>query len=130
MIQIEKLDRNQIIKKYEISKHELQCALRQWPDMGERIKLKNLGVHKKVYSQAEVQKILHAVDMHRKKEQKLKLVDLSFIVKKPICEAQPKKVTQAYFDAAYELLSKKAAKRYQSRIDAHFNAKVRNNGTI
>jgi len=134
MIQIEKLDRNQIIQKYSITKHEMQCALRTLPDIGENVKLKSLGVYKKVYNEREITKILACVEIKREskrqsKSKKQNLVDLSFIVKEPSAEAQPKKVTQTYFDAAYETQSKQAAQRYQARIDAHFNAKVRNNGT-
>lgn len=130
MIQIEKLDRRQIIELHKITNHEFNCALRQCPNMGESVKLKNLGVHKKVYSQAEVQKILACVEIKRQsKSKKQNLVDLSFIVKEPSAESAPKKFCNDDFEKIAEQTRLEAIKRYAPRVEAYKKEQLRN-GTI
>jgi len=134
MIQIEKLDRNQIIQKYSITKHEMQCALRTLPYIGENVKLKNLGVYKKVYNEREITKILACVEIKREskrqsKSKKQNLVDLSFIVKEPSAESAPKKFCNDDFEKIAEQTRLEAIKRYAPRVEAYKKEKLRN-GTI
>lgn len=124
------LDRNQIIEKYSITKHEMQCAIRALPDIGENVKLKNLGVYKKVYNEREITKILACVEIKRQsKSKKQKLVDLSFIVKEPKSSSDPKKFRSDDFEKIAEQTRIEAIKRHTPRVEAHKKEQLRN-GTI